>query len=78
MACLEVLKNLQKIYISEKIEKTRKQMLSLESIQKNIKLEGNKNRENESRKEEVKSKIDRLNCKINELEKEKRELNISG
>jgi len=78
MACLEVLKNLQKIYISEKIEKTRKQMLSLESIQKNIKLEGNKNRENESRKEEVKSKIDRLNCKINELEKEKRKLNISG
>jgi hypothetical protein len=78
MACLEVLKNLQKIYISGEIEKTRKQMLALESIQKKIKLEGNKNRENESRKEEVKSKIDRLNHKINELEKEKRKLNISG
>ena len=78
MACLEVLKNLQKIHISGEIEKTRKQMLALESIQKKIKLEGNKNRENESRKEEVKSKIDRLNHKINELEEEKRKLNISG
>jgi len=78
MVCLEVLKNLQKIYISGEIEKTGRQMLALESIQKKIKLEGNKNRENESRKEEIKSKIDRLNRKINELEKEKRELNVSG
>mgnify|MGYP001127872359 CR=1 FL=1 len=75
---LEVLNNLKRIYISGVIEDIRKQMLELENNQKRMSLVRNKNGESELKKEELENRIDKLNRKINELEKEKRMLSISG